>query len=210
MKQLVIAVGPQGSGNHLYAKIFGSNENVFAWETLQHKYWEGHDMEPFSDCWENAELLLDFDTTTHDYYYTSMGAPYVFDGKTKIPDFKNFHHYATQVFDNVTYMIIGRDRNILEHQQNRVRGRHTTPRFLEQLDFFMDKKHIFVSQELLYLYGTKYVNSIEEQLSIPKNTNTRAIEKILVQDKNKKYMNYVEYTELDDLIKLASSKRGAL
>jgi hypothetical protein len=210
MKQLVIAVGPQGSGNHLYAKIFGSNENVFAWETLQHKYWEGHDMEPFSDCWENPELLLDFDTTTHDYYYTSMGAPYVFDGETKIPDFKNFHHYATQAFHNVTYMIIGRDRNILEHQQTRVRGRHTTPRFLEQLDFFMDKKHIFVSQELLYLYGAKYVNSIEEQLDIPKNTNTRAIEKILVQDKNKKYMNYVEYTELDDLIKLASSKRGAL
>lgn len=194
----------------MYAKIFGSNENVFAWETLQHKYWEGHDMEPFSDCWENPELLLDFDTTTHDYYYTSMGAPYVFDGETKIPDFKNFHHYATQAFHNVTYMIIGRDRNILEHQQTRVRGRHTTPRFLEQLDFFMDKKHIFVSQELLYLYGAKYVNSIEEQLDIPKNTNTRAIEKILVQDKNKKYMNYVEYTELDDLIKLASSKRGAL
>ena len=50
MKQLVIAVGPQGSGNHLYAKIFGSNSKVFAWESLQEKYWEGHDMEPFSDC----------------------------------------------------------------------------------------------------------------------------------------------------------------
>ena len=167
-------------------------------------------MEPFSDCWENPELLVDFDTSTHDYYYTSMGMPYVFDGKTKIPDFKNFHHYATQAFDNVTYMIIGRDRNILEHQQTRVRGKHTTPRFLEQLDFFMDKKHIFVSQELLYLYGLQYVNSIEEQLDIPANTNTLKIDEILSEDKNRKYMNYVEYTELDDLIKLASSKRGAL
>ena len=74
----------------------------------------------------------------------------------------------------------------------------------------MDKKHIFVSQELLYLYGIKYVNSIEQQLHIPKNINIAEIEKILVQDKNKKYMNYIEYTELDDLIKLASSKRGAL
>ena len=210
MKQLVIAVGPQGSGNHLYAKIFGSNSNVYAWESLQEKYWEGHDMEPFSDCWENPELLVDFDTSTHDYYYTSMGVPYVFDGKTKIPDFKNFHHYATQAFDNVTYMIIGRDRNILEHQQTRVRGKHTTPRFLEQLDFFMNKKHIFVSQELLYLYGLQYVNSIEEQLDIPANTNPLKIDEILSEDKNRKYMNYVKYTELDDLIKLASSKRGAL
>lgn len=109
------------------------------------------------------------------------GAPYIFDGETKIPDFKNFHHYATQKFDTVTYMIIGRDRNILEHQQTRVRGHHTTPRFLEQLDFFMDKKHIFVSQELLYLYGIKYVNSIEQQLHIPKNINIAEIEKILVQ-----------------------------
>ena len=210
MKQLVIAVGPQGSGNHLYAKIFGSNSKVFAWESLQEKYWEGHDMEPFSDCWQNPNLLLDFDTTEFDYYYTSMGCPYVFDGDTRIPKYEEFHKYATQKFDKVSYMIIGRDRNILEHQQNRVRGKHTTPKFLEQLDFFLDKEHIFVSQELIYLYGIKYINSIEEKLGLPKNTNSSKIDEILSEDKNRKYMSYVEYTELDDLIKLASSKRGAL
>ena len=210
MKQLTIAVGPQGSGNHLYAKLFGSNVNVYAWQSLQEKYWEGHDMEPFADCWENPKLLLDFDTSTHDYYYTSMGAPYVFDGETKIPKFAEFHKYALQVFDNVNYMIIGRDRNILEHQQNRVRGRHTTPKFLEQLDFFMDKSHIFVCQELMYLYGVKYINSVEKSLNLPINTNVGKINEILKQDQNRKYMHYVEYTELDDLIKLASSRRGAL
>lgn len=210
MKQLVIAVGPQGSGNHLYAKIFGSNPTVFAWKALQEKYWEGHDMEPFSDCWENPKLLLDFDVSSHNYYYTSMGCPYVFDGETRIPKFAEFHNYAIQKFDKVFYMIIGRDRNILKHQQNRVRGRHTTPQFLEQLDFFLDKNHIFVSQELIYLYGHRYIHSIEQELGIPKNTNTYKIDEILSEDKNKKYMSYVEYTELDDLIKLASSKRGAL
>ena len=134
MKHLVITVGPQGSGNHLYAKLFGSNPKVFAWETLQEKYWEGHDMEPFSDCWEDPKLLLDFNISEYDYYYTSMGCPYVFDGETRIPKFSEFHKYATQKFDKVSYMIIGRDRNILEHQQTRVRGKHTTPKFLEQLD----------------------------------------------------------------------------
>jgi len=210
MKQLVIAVGPQGSGNHLYAKIFGSNPTVFAWETLQEKYWEGHDMEPFADCWGDPKLLLDFNISEYDYYYTSMGCPYVFDGETRIPNFAEFHNYATQKFDNVSYMIIGRDRNILEHQQNRVRGKHTTPKFLEQLDFFLDKNHVFVSQELIYLYGQKYINSIEKQLQIPVNTNISKINEILAEDKNKKYMSYVEYSKLDDLIKLASSKRGAI
>ena len=61
MKQLTIAVGPQGSGNHLYAKLFGSNKNIYGWQSLQEKYWEGHDMEPFSDYWQNPEFLLDFD-----------------------------------------------------------------------------------------------------------------------------------------------------
>ena len=72
-----------------YAKIFGSNSKVFAWESLQEKYWEGHDMEPFSDCWKIPNLLLDFDTTEFDYYYTSMGCPYVFDGDTAF-HMKNF------------------------------------------------------------------------------------------------------------------------
>lgn len=210
MKNLIIAAGPQGSGNHLYAKLFGSNPKVFAWENLQNKYWEGHDMEPFADCWEDPKLLLDFDISKYDYYYTSMGCPYVFDGETRTPNFAEFHKYATQKFDNISYMIIGRDRNILEHQQNRVRGRHTTPQFLEQLNFFLDKNHVFVSQELIYLYGQKYINSIEKQLQIPVNTNTSKINEILAEDKNKKYMSYIEYSELDDLIKLASSKRGAI
>ena len=210
MKQLTIAVGPQGSGNHLYAKLFGSNENVYAWQSLQDKYWEGHDMEPFADCWEDPTLLLDFDTSTHDYYYTSMGAPYVFDGETKIPKFAEFHKYAIQKFDCVNYMIIGRDRNILEHQQTRVRGGVTYPRFLENMHHFLDKQHVFVSQELVYLYGIQYINSIESTLGLPLNTSVKKVEEILIQDQNRKYMHYVEYTELDDLIKLASSHRGAL
>ena len=101
MKNLIIAAGPQGSGNHLYAKLFGSNPKVFAWENLQDKYWEGHDMEPFADCWENPKLLLDFDISEYDYYYTSMGCPYVFDGETRIPNFAEFHNYAIKKFDNI-------------------------------------------------------------------------------------------------------------
>ena len=210
MKQLTIAVGPQGSGNHLYAKLFGSNKNIYGWQSLQEKYWEGHDMEPFSDYWQNPEFLLDFDTSTHDYFYTSMGCPYVFDGETLIPDFETYHYYAAQVFDNVNYIIIGRDKNILRHQQSRVRNNITFPKLIKELDFFLTKSHVFVSQELIYLYGIKYLNSIEDSLDIPRNNNIDKINEILIEDQNYKYMQYVEYTELDDLVKLASKERGGL
>lgn len=210
--RLIIATGPQGSGNHLFAKLFGSNPNIFAWPSLQDKYWEGHDMEPFADYWHDPESLLDFDVSKYPYYYASQGTPYIFDGEQRIPNYPLFHAYATQVFE-VSYMIIGRDRNILEHQQNRVRGKHTTPLFLEQLKHFKDHHHIYACQELAYLYGIEYINNLEQQLYIlrkHRNNNQEKVAEILSEDKNRKYMQYVEHTELDELIKLASSRRGAL
>lgn len=210
--KLIIASGPQGSGNHLFAKIFGCNPNIFAWPKLQEKYWEGHDMEPFAEYWHNPSELLNMDTSSHSIYYASQGSPYIYDGEQHIPDYQTFDKFAVQKFD-VAYMIIGRDRNILKHQQTRVRGKHTTPIFLQQHDFFKDKDHTYACQELVYLYGLPYVNNLEKQLGIPAdmmNTNEQKVAEILSQDKNEKYMSFVEYSELDDLIKLASSKRGAV
>ena len=42
------------------------------------------------------------------------------------------------------------------------------------------------------------------------NNNIDKINEILIEDQNYKYMQYVEYTELDDLVKLASKERGGL
>ena len=87
---LIIATGPQGSGNHLFAKAFGSTQVVKGWDSLKEKYWEGHDMEPFAECWKDPTLLKNFDWKQSQYFYTSISCPYFDDGVESIPNEKNF------------------------------------------------------------------------------------------------------------------------
>ena len=46
MKKLLIVTGPQGSGNHLFARLFSLHENVIGWEKLHEKYWVPSAQEP--------------------------------------------------------------------------------------------------------------------------------------------------------------------
>ena len=48
MKKLLIVTGPQGSGNHLFARLFSLHPNVMGWEKLHDKYWVPSDEEPLS------------------------------------------------------------------------------------------------------------------------------------------------------------------
>ena len=60
---LTIMTGPQGSGNHLFSKALGHNNDIFVWPSLQEKYWEGHDLEPFAEYWKDPTKLYEFDWT---------------------------------------------------------------------------------------------------------------------------------------------------
>ena len=57
MKKLLIVTGPQGSGNHLFARLFSLHENVIGWESLHDKYWVPSDQEPFARFWVHPEEL---------------------------------------------------------------------------------------------------------------------------------------------------------
>ena len=57
---LTIMTGTQGSGNHLFSKALGQNKNIFVWPSLQEKYWEGHDLEPFAEYWKDPEKFDPF------------------------------------------------------------------------------------------------------------------------------------------------------
>ncbi len=50
-KKLLLIVGPQGSGNHLYSKIFALHPDVLGWKDLNKTYWIVHDQEPFNKFW---------------------------------------------------------------------------------------------------------------------------------------------------------------
>ena len=43
---LLIVTGPQGSGNHLFAKLFNLHPDVYGLNMT--RYWQGHDTEPFN------------------------------------------------------------------------------------------------------------------------------------------------------------------
>ena len=210
---LTIMTGPQGSGNHLFSKALGQNKNIWIWPELQNKYWEGHDMEPFAEYWKNPELLSKFDWTQSSYYVTSISCPYYDNGIETIPAYHEFVKHASKYAD-IQFLIIGRDPTILEYQQHRVRGKHTTFAFIEQLpDILKHYTSIFASQELLYLYGLPYLQQIEKELGLMSHELTTTdvkLKEILKTNANKKYINDVDSNWLDNVIKLASSAKGAV
>jgi len=209
---LTIMTGPQGSGNHLFSKALGQNKNIFVWPSLQEKYWEGHDLEPFAEYWKDPSKLNDFDWKQSNYFITSISCPYFDDGVETIPQYNEFIDEAKK-FADIQFLIIGRDRNIMKLQQERVRGKHTTPEFLSQLDsVIFNYKTIFASQEMLYLYELTYLQWLEKELGLyPLEITPDNIKllDILSNDANEKYISQTK-SDLDKTIKLASSYKGAL
>jgi hypothetical protein len=199
---LLIITGPQGSGNHLFSKIFALSDQVRGWSALNKTYWIGHDQEPFAEYWHHPELLDNFDWT-HNYYVTSVSCPYVYYGKTVVPDYSAF---ISRCPIPVKLAIIGRDQTILEYQQSRVRGRITKHELLNVVNGLMKYEPVFISQELLYLYGANYIKSLGQQLGFPVSQDITAINEILKEDANKKYIEPVISHWLDEEVKQANRK----
>ena len=209
---LTIMTGPQGSGNHLFSKALGQNKNIFVWPKLQEKYWEGHDLEPFAEYWKDPSKLKEFDWRQSNYFITSISCPYFDDGVETIPAYENFIKNARE-FAEIQFLIIGRDSNILKLQQERVRDKFTTPYFMKELSNIISHyKIIFASQEMLYLYKLHYLKWLEEELGlypIEITSDDSKLTEILSNDANEKYISQAE-SDLDETIKLASSRKGAI
>jgi len=199
---LLIITGPQGAGNHLFSKIFALSNQVHGWSELNKTYWIGHDQEPFAEYWKKPGLLDTF-VWDQEHYVTSISCPYVYRGETVIPEYDDFIRRCSVP---VRLAIIGRDQNILEYQQSRVRGRQTKQEFLNTVDGLMKYNPTFISQELLYLYGANYIKSLGQQLGFPVSQDTTAINEILREDANRKYISPVIAHWLDEEVKQASRK----
>ena len=201
MKTLAILTGPQGSGNHLWSKIFSLHEDVFGWKSLLDNYWEAHRYsEPFAACWRDPELLSQFDFSTHDHYFTSISVPLGIESKgTKwCPDIKEFGLKAQSLGMNVKICVIGRDQTILKNQQTRIREESTIRHFYDALKGIQEAFPCptYLSYELLYLYKQEYLKSLD--LGFPIAWYDKRVNEILEQDANAKYINYVKENPLDD------------
>jgi hypothetical protein len=204
MKQFLIVTGPQGSGNHLFSKIFALNNKVYGWNQLLDTYWIAHKDEPFAEHWNNPELLRSFDWTQSDYYVTSISCPYHNVDVPTTPNYQQFIATLKELGIKVKVAIIGRDQNILRSQQQRVRKRVSLNEFLEQLDYLNTLDPIYLSQELLYLYKGHYIKNIARLLDFPMNINDTRITEILETDANCKYIDDIELQELDKYVREVS------
>ena len=197
MSRMLIITGPQGSGNHLFSKIFALHEDVHGWSSLLNTYWEGHHHEPFAEYWQTPSMLHNFDWKQSEYYVTSISCPYFKDQIPHVPNFPEFIDIASQ-YAEVDVAIIGRDQNILKFQQERVRGKHTTPIAQESFRWLFDNADcLFLSQELLYLYKQNYLEQLSRDLDWPIAFWDPEIDEILKSDANNKYIKDVHEYWLD-------------
>lgn len=212
MTKLLIITGPQGSGNHLMAKLFAVHPAVGGWKKLLDRYWISHDEEPFADVWSgHGELTLDRFSGA-DYWVTGVSVPFMDDGEVRMPDVERFVRKAQALEIDVMIGIIVRDGNIVRMQQRRARSAETLPAALETYSELMNAgiaPVYFLDFEAAFLYGPKYLQWLSRLLDFPLDAENPAILEILQEDANAKYVQYVEHNWLDEEVKRVSRPKAA-
>jgi hypothetical protein len=205
MKTLLILTGPQGSGNHLWSKIFALHPQVAGWRALLTEYWIGHDEEPWAHYWQHPEDLRSAPWVAADWHVTSISVPYMNNGVATVPDFKAFVTGVQNLGHRVKIAVLGRDRNILTYQETRVRGSATFDAALAEYSQF--NQPAFLSYELLHLYGSKYLQKLEQELEFPIDYRNAHVAGIIADDTNAKYFQPIDHHPTDDLARHASRKK---
>ena len=204
MKTILILTGPQGSGNHLWSKIFALHPQVVGWQALLTEYWIGHDQEPFAKYWQDPSQLKYYRWAQSDWFVTSMSVPYMNNGEATVPDFRSFVREAQNLGHRVKFAILGRDQNIVRMQETRVRGAVTVDQARAAYDPLASP--VFLSYELLHLYGRKYLESVSQQLGFPIAAGDPRLETIIDEDTNSKYFSPIKHHPTDDLARHTSRK----
>jgi hypothetical protein len=199
-RRMLLITGPQGSGNHMFAKIFALHPDVLGWKSLNETYWIGHDQEPFNCLWVDPNNWSSFDFGNYQYAVASISCPYVQQGRTVLPDYQTFISQAQLHGWQVQIVVIGRDINVLSHQQERLRSRKTFPLMLDHLDQVLAQYNPdFVSHELAVLYGGLYLQSLSRSWDFPIAWQDPRVKDILKDNSNQKYFQAVKHSWVDDL-----------
>lgn len=188
----------------MFGKIFSLSEKVHGWkEALEPDgYFIPHYREPFNFYWNNPDQITDEIMGGKEYAVTSISNPYIEDWKPKVPPLMDFIRGLSTAGITWQVVIIGRDRNILTKQQTRLRGGPTWGNMVQMLEHLnLHNPPFFVSQELLYLYRGKYLQSVSQYLNFPIPWDDPRVEEILKQDANEKYITSTGPTELDAHVK---------
>jgi hypothetical protein len=195
-RKLLIITGPQGSGNHLFSKVFGYHSDVNGWD-FGDKYWIPSDEEPFAECWVDPSKTKSM--LNHNLMVANVSVPFVYDGVKQIPQIQQVVYEAEDYGYDVKVCIVVRDNNINKEQQRRVRKEVTLPTAL-QYYYNLDATLEFLSHESLYLYGGAYLKWLSKVLDFPIAYNDERVIKDINEDQNAKYVKHVEKHWLDEQV----------
>ena len=203
MKKLLIITGPQGSGNHLFSRVFSTHPDVGGWKSLLDKYWVPSDEEPFAEYWVYPERLTAQQFEGKDYWLANVSCPFVYDGTRYVPKILEVAEQATALNIDVQIAIIVRDQNINAEQQLRVRKAVTTPMAQEYYYNHLltsDFPVHFLDNEALFLHKQHYLKWVGKLLRFPVDHANPDILKFISEDPNKKYVKHVDAYWLDEQV----------
>ena len=198
--KVLLLIGPQGSGNHLWSKIFSLHSDVLGWKNINDAYWIGHKYEPHSSLWKDMTLWESYNFAQNTV--VSVSIPFAINGITTFPD---IHYWKkTMIKRKIDHKIcvITRDKNINYLQNERVRPVNNYINSLQYINT-LDIDY-FLSTETLLIYKDKYLKQLSNQLDFPIDYNNINIYNILIQSFNEKYIKYIENYWLDEEVKNAS------
>ena len=203
MKKLLIITGPQGSGNHLFSRVFSTHPDVGGWKSLLDKYWVPSDEEPFAEYWVYPERLTAQQFEGKDYWLANVSCPFFYDGTRYVPKILEVAEQAKSIGIEVQVAIIVRDQNINAEQQLRVRKTVTTPMAQEYYYNHLltsDFPVHFLDNEAFFLHKQHYLKWVSNLLQFPVDYDNLDILKFITEDPNRKYVKHVDEYWLDEQV----------
>ena len=203
MKKLLIVTGPQGSGNHLFSRVFSTHPKVGGWKQLLDEYWVPSDEEPFAEYWVHPERLTAEAFDGYDYWLANVSVPFVYDGVRQTPKILEMAKQAKSLGIDVTIAIIVRDQNIQAEQQLRVRKEVTLPIAQEYYYNHLltsDFPVHFLDNEAFFLHKQHYLKWASNLLQFPVDYDNTDILKFITEDPNRKYIKHVDAYWLDEQV----------
>lgn len=204
-KHLLIVTGPQGSGNHLFSRIFSQHPDVKGWEDLKKEYWVPSDLEPFVEYWNDPEKLTADVFEGSNYFLANVSCPVYFNGVRVFPNIRGVADKARTLGVRVTIAIIVRDKNINTVQQQRLMNGFTSLPSAQEYYYtqIIDSGHEvhFVDHEAFFLHGKHYLKWLSNILNFPIAWDSDKIYDFIEKDANHKYVTPIETHWLDEHIR---------
>ena len=203
MKKLLIVTGPQGSGNHLFSRVFSTHPDVGGWKSLLDNYWVPSDEEPFAEYWVHPDRLTAEQFEGKNHWVANVSCPFFYDGTRYVPKIIEVAEQARSLGIDVQIAIIVRDQNINAEQQLRVRKAVTTPIAQEYYYNHLltsDFPVHFLDNEAFFLHKQHYLKWVSKLLEFPVDYDNPDILKFITEDPNRKYVKHVDEYWLDEQV----------